>query len=237
MADLDVASLILASRIPYFLFLNTFYDISLTTSCLCIAFDTLTSALPFTFMRERSASHISTARVPNRNVIYDPVVSLLTTIAPAAVYAIIIYTSFVTWLPTHIIMYFDGVKSFDKAHNSVLPTVTAMFVPLGWAARTFMFSPSSTARPNLGDARASAFNPVTATFGQTLKYNVWGWRKGWKVLLRRIAVLATMVGVTTFLKVQGTVAGSESYGALGWAALWSAASVVVGLVLGWIGEF
>ena len=187
-------------------------------------------------MRGRAASHDPSAPVPNRNIVHDPIVTALTILVPAAIYSALIYASFATWLPVHIVTYFDGVRNLERAHAAQLPTIIASFFPLGWAARSFLFSPSTTASPGTAEAVRSAFNPVTATLTETVRYNFWGWTKGWKVLIQRVLVLASVTGVATWVKVWGSLEGSEAYGAFGWASLWSTATIVVGLVLGWIAE-
>lgn len=86
------------------------------------------------------------------------------------------------------------------------------------------------------DAKGRAFNPETGTLWETVVWTFWGWKEGTKVLICRSVVMATLVGVATYVKVWGTVDGAEPAGALGWAALWAVASLLQGPLLGWIGQ-
>ena len=232
-ADYDIASLTILSRLPFYYLLNSFYGITLRTTILCLCLDILGATLPVMLLRGRAAHHIPSAAVPNRAIVHDPAVALLTTLVPSAIYSVLVYASFATWLPVHMVKHFDGVHSLAAAHDAQVVTLLVSFFPLGWAARAFLFAPATTAQ---GERRKKSFNPVTASLGETVRYNLWAWRGGWKVLVRRVATLASMVGVATWIKVWGSLEGSEAYGAFGWAALWAGASVVVGLVLGWVGE-
>lgn len=154
----------------------------------------------------------------------------------SAVYAVAIGTSLRTWIPAFLVAYFEGVKTLEFAHNVQPVFLSIGFLPLGWAAETFLFSPSAAAITNLRDAKSEAFNPEVATFWETVKWNFWGWRKGTKVLISRSTVLAIMVGLSTYIKVWGTVDGAEQLGAMGWAGLWAGASLLQGPLLGWIGQ-
>jgi hypothetical protein len=237
--DYDMASLTLQTRLPFYYLLTTFYDISFLTSGLCLMFDVISAALPFYMLRRRIPAHDPDApagSVTNRSIIQDFPIFLLTTIFAASVYSVIVYTSFATWLPVYMVTHFDDVKSFKAAHAAQLPALVLTFFPIGWAARTFLFAPATGAQTNLGDIRAKAFNPETATLSEHVQHNFWGWSKGTKVLIQRAIVLATMVGLTTWIRVWKTIEGSEGWGAAGWAGLWAFASLVNGLALRWVGD-
>jgi hypothetical protein len=232
-----VAALILQSRLPYFYLLTSFYGISSLTSSVYLLVDVLSAALPFYLLRRRLPSHTTKAIAqPNQNIIRDWVIFLLTTVFSASIYSFFVFASFKTWLPVHIVTYFDNIQSVEAAHNAQLPTMLLTFFPLGWAARTFLFSPSTAARMNLGDMLATSFNPHTATLSDTVRYNFWGWSKGTKVTIKRSVILVAMVGLSTWLRVWKTVEGSESVGAAGWAGLWALASLVNGAAMRWVGN-
>jgi hypothetical protein len=236
-SDYDVAALTIQTRLPYFYLLTSFYGISALTSSIYLSLDVFSAALPFYLLRRRLPSHSATSTtLPNQNIIRDSVIFLLTTIFSASIYSAFIYTSFKTWLPVHIVTYFDNIQSLDAAHDAQLPTLLLTFFPLGWAARTFLFSPSTSARKNLGDMVASSFNPHTATLMDTIKHNLWNYSKGTKVVIKRSLILAAMVGLTTWLRVWKTIEGSEGVGAAGWAGLWAVASLVNGAALRWVGN-
>lgn len=55
-----------------------------------------------------------------------------------------------------------------------------------------------------------------------------------KVLVSRTAVLTAMIVANTLIQIVGTINGAELEGALGWAAVWVAGTVVNGAIFGWI---
>jgi hypothetical protein len=235
--DYDVAALTIQTRLPYFYLLTSFYGISALTSGIYLFLDVLSAALPFYLLRRRLPSHTAKGvSVPNQSILRDSIIFLYTTIFSALIYSTLIYTSFKTWLPVHIVTYFDNVKSLSAAHEAQFPLLLLTFFPLGWAARTFLFSPSTAARANLGDMVATSFNPHTATLSDTVKHNFWNFNKGTKVVIKRSLILSAMVGLTTWLRVWKTVEGSEGLGAAGWAGLWAVASLVNGAALRWVGN-
>jgi hypothetical protein len=237
MLDYDMAALTLQTQLPYYFLLTSFHGISLSTTSIYLLLDVFCASLPFFMMRRRLPAHSNAnMALPNHNIVLSWGIFLLTTIFSASIYSLFIYASFKTWLPVHMVTYFDNITSLHAAHDTQLLTLGLTFLPLGWAARTFLFSPSTVARMGLSDMVATAFNPHTATLSDTFKHNFWGWSKGTKVVIKRSVTLAVLVGVTTWLRVWKTVDGSEGLGAAGWAGLWSLASLVNGAALRWVGN-
>jgi len=233
-----MASLMTITHLPYYYFLTTFYGISLRTSSLYLVLDVLSATLPFYLLRRRLPAHAPRAKtaVQNKVIITDWVILLYTSTLGALVYSFFVYTSYLTWLPVHLVTYFDGIHSLEGAHNVQLPPLVLTLFPLGWAARTFLFSPSTAAQTSLADARKGAFNPATATLGSTVERNVWGWSKGTKVVIQRTATLAALAGLMTWIRVWKTLEGSDGVGAFGWASIFVAASMVNGAVMRWVGH-
>ncbi|KAF2403673.1 hypothetical protein EJ06DRAFT_450500, partial [Trichodelitschia bisporula] len=233
--DYDVAALIILTRLPYYFLLNTFYEVSLTTSALALTFDVVSAALPFTFLRKRHLEHVSSApksAVPNQGVINNKTIFGLTSLLSSSLYTIVLYASFRTWLPVFVATHFHDLPTLELAHSRGYVDLLPLFVPLGWAAFAFLFSPSAGAQNNLGDARAAAFNPATASMWDHIVHNAWGWEKGTRVLISRTVVIGILVGVGTWVRVWGTVEGAESLGALGWAALWAGAGALNAAAVG-----
>ncbi len=238
-ADIDLAALTILTHGPYFFFLTTFYDITPTTSLSCLAVDALALALPFRLLRPKAPAHNAaapTSAVPNKSIIQDASVKALNIVLAASIYGVAVYTSLTTWLPSFLIAHFDGLRSFDAAHTAFFPWLVLAAIPLGWSARLFLFDPSTAARPSLRDAKTAAFNPETATLGETFVHNIWGWSVRTKILLKRMAVLLVMQGANSWLRTFVTIEGAESAGAAGWAALWVAASAIVGTAYEWVGD-
>lgn len=101
----------------------------------------------------------------------------------------------------------------------------------------FLFRPTVAAsgKPALTRPKTSVrrFNAETATLGETFAYNLGLGETGWthraEVLAKRTSVLAACTIVNTFVRVYGTVEGSDVWGSLGYGALWAAAHMGVGL--------
>ncbi|MCJ1313207.1 hypothetical protein MMC25_006884 [Agyrium rufum] len=237
--SIDLASLTLLSHMPRLYLLTTFYGIRPSTMLASLAIDMLTTYVPFRLLRPIAATHKDNPpkdAVANRSVINDLPVRLFTTVLAACIYAVIVYGSFSSWLPIYLVTHFDGVRDISAAHSAALPFLIAAFVPVGFAAREFIFTPSTGARKDLGDIKKSAFNPVTANLVQTIQHNVWGYSKRTRTLIQRTATLAAVTGLYSWVEVYLTIDGAEGYGAAGWAAIWATAAVATGSVFWWVGD-
>ena len=124
----------------------------------------------------------------------------------------------------------------DVAHNSQLPVLALTFFPLGWTAKILLFAPATGAQTHMGDIRTESFNPATASLGDHLNFNLWGWSKGTKVMLKRTAVLSIGIFLATWIKTWKTLEGSELLGSAGWAAMWAATTLLNGALLRWVGD-
>jgi len=231
--------LTLLSHLPPLYLLTTFYSIRPSTVVTSLAIDLATTYIPFRLLRPLSATHNLHApkrSVANRSIINDLPVRALTTLLAAGIYGVAMYSSFYTWLPVHLVLHFDGLRDISAAHTAALPFLIASFLPVGYAAREFLFTPATGARLDLGDIRARAFNPATATLGETIRYNLWGYSKRTRVLIKRTATLIAVSGFNTWLQTYVTVEGAEGYGAAGWSAIWATAAALTGLVYLWVGD-
>lgn len=110
-------------------------------------------------------------------------------------------------------------------------------IVLGVATKSFVFTPSTATSDSLAEIRAKAWNPATATLGETVRRNLGfsGWSKRSKMVVRRTAVLMLVSGVNTFVQTYVTVEGVEAVGAAGYAGVWVAGAGITGLVLGLVG--
>ncbi|KAI9833046.1 MAG: hypothetical protein M1819_003879 [Sarea resinae] len=235
----DLASLTLLSHLPPLYLLTTFYSVRPATVVVSLAIDLLTTYVPFRLLRPLSPTHNSQApksAVPNRPIINDISVQAYTTLLAAAIYGLAFYSAFASWLPVYLVVHFEGIKDISAAHSAVLPFLVASFLPVGYAAREFIFTPAVGARADLGDARSRGFNPATATLLETLKYNVWGGSKGSKVVIQRTTALVLISGFNTWLQSYVTIEGVEAAGAAGWAGIWAAAGLLTGLTFWWVGD-
>lgn len=236
---MDLASLTLLSHLPHLYLLTTFYGIRPTTMISCLTIDILTTYIPFKLLRDLSATHRAEApkgSVSNRSVINDLSVRIYTTLLAAGIYGVVVFGSFGTWLPVYLVVHFDGLKDISAAHSAALPFLIISFLPIGYAAREFMFTPATGAKPDAHDRQMAAFNPVTATLGETVIYNVWGHSKRTRTLIQRTTILALITGLHTWLQTYVAIEGVEGYGAAGWSGVWALAAVVTGAAFWWVAD-
>ena len=92
------------------------------------------------------------------------------------------------------------------------------------------------AKKDSEDAKIEAFDPETATLGETVWFNVWGYSKRTRTLVLRTATVVVVGGFHTWLQTYVTVEGAEGYGAAGWASVWALAATVTGVVFLWVGD-
>ncbi|OCL08082.1 hypothetical protein AOQ84DRAFT_293849 [Glonium stellatum] len=235
--DLDITWLTLLTHAPVLYLLQTFYFISPTTALTNLAIDLASVALPTKLLRPRSALHNPNApksAVPNRNIIHSFQVILSTTLLGTAIYSVVLYTALKAGLLTFMVTHFD-LPTVAPAHSVSLIQLVAALFPVGWAVRGFLLAPSLGVQTHLGDAKASAFNPATASLAETLRHNVWGWSKQTKVLLTRTAVVAAMVAANTTVRVSA-LEGTDAVGALGYAGVWVLAGALSAVMFGWVGD-
>lgn len=79
------------------------------------------------------------------------------------------------------------------------------------------------------------FDAENASLADTIWYNVWGWSKKTKIVIRRTVLLMTIVGVNTFVQTFVTVEGVEAPGAVAYSGAWVVAAGICGGVLGFVG--
>ena len=224
---------------PPLYLLTTFYGIRRTTLFASLFIDVLTTYVPFSLLRPLSPTHDAEApkaAVSNRSVINDIPIRLYTTILAAGIYGVVVYGSFSTWLPVHLVIYFDGIRDISGAHSAALPFLIMSFLPVGYAAREFLFTPATGAKRDLEDIKNLSFNPVTATLSETVQYNVWGHSKRTRTLIKRTATLVAVSGLNTWVQIYFTIEGTEGYGAAGWAGVWATAAALTGVLFWWVGD-
>ncbi|KAL9028519.1 MAG: hypothetical protein Q9196_003127 [Gyalolechia fulgens] len=235
----DLACLTVLSHMPYLYLLTTFYTVRPTTMWAGIVIDVVSTYLPFTLFRDSSPIHQSDAPkslVANKSILNDLSVQICTSVLAAAVYGLVVYGSFHGWLPAFLIVHFEGLRDLSGAYTADLHLVTAGFIVSGYAAQSFLFMPALGARPDAHDLKMAEFDPETATLGQTVWYNVWGYSKRSRTLIKRTATLAIASAMQTGIRTYLTIEGVELAGAAGWAAMWAAAAVLVGGVFWWVGD-
>ncbi len=224
---------------PHLYLLTTFYGIRPTTMIMCLTIDVITTYLPFQLLREVSPTHATEAPkglVSNRSVINDFSVRLYTTLLAAGIYGVIVFGSFGTWLPVYLVTHFDGIRDISAAHSAALPFLIMSFLPIGYAAREFLFTAATGARPDAYDKELALFNPATATLAETITYNLLGYSKRTRTLMKRTATVAITGGLHTWLQTYVAIEGVEGLGAAGWSIVWAIAAALTGAAYWWVGD-
>ena len=172
-------------------------------------------------------------------------VLVLVTIFGAAIYAVTLYTSAFTWLPVYMVTHFENLRALHDSREEDLMLQVLLAVPAGLATTRFLFVPAVAASNKLlqaFDAVAAPpkFDSESATLSQTVAYNLGfgadGFSARTKVLAKRTIVLVLCSYINTFVRVFGTIEGSELVGSLGWSGMWAVAGLLTGLAYGWVAE-
>lgn len=235
-----MAAIMLLSHLPTFNLLSTFYGIRPTTILASFAITLLSTTLPFHLLRRTNPVHnprtAPQGSISNRAILTDKPTTIYTILAAASIYTVLLYISFATWLPVHLVSYFDGIRDLRYAHSGAagLPLLLFNLLPAGYAARDFLFvSSTGTSQP------LNSQHPKKVARGGYLITSVY--RRTWgqlsvktRTLTSRTLVLASMVMLNTIVQVAGTIEGAEVGGAAGWGAIWSLATLFIGLTFHWI---
>ena len=218
--------------------LGAFYDIHPMTVISTLLINILTTYIPFRILRPLSPEHAvsssshKSAAVANQAIVTDFSIQASTTFLAAAIYSVVLYTSYVTYLPKHLATHFIDLPSISAAHSATPITLLPLTLVLGLAAKTFIFTPAAAAAPSRAEAKKAPFDPATASLGQTFWYNVWGYGVRSKVAIKRTLVAALVSGLNTFVQTLVTVRGVEPSGAVAYSAVWTVAAGITGAVLG-----
>ncbi|KAL1857944.1 hypothetical protein Plec18167_001652 [Paecilomyces lecythidis] len=236
----DVAFFTLITHLPTFSLLSSFYGVRPTTTLTSLAITLVSNTIPFILLRgTRWVHNLNEApvhAVSNRAILQDTPTTIYTSVAASAIYAVFLYTSFSTWLPAFLVVHFEDIPDIRTAHAGPagLPVLFLSLIPLGYAARDFLFV-SSTGWTDAPDA-AKTDAVVEGEFLISQLY-----RKTWgsffpktKILISRTVLLAAVVLLNTIIQAAGTVKGIDVEGAAGWGAIWAAATVAIGATFGWI---
>lgn len=235
----DMASFYAISHLPIFSLLSSFYAVRPTTMLLWYTSSVVCPSLPIIFMRSFTSVHNRSRAlpgiVPNRSILQDRLTSIYTTLVPSAVFSLVLYISYRTWLPAYLVVHFEGIPSITAVHAgpATLPTLFATFLLPGWLVRDFLFV-SSTGAP--ADTKPQ---PSAGRQGEYLITTVY--RRTWgvlstktKVLVKRTVLLAVAAAADSAIQIPVTVKGADYDGAAGWGAVWSFAILIIGLTYGWI---
>ncbi|KXH39723.1 hypothetical protein CSIM01_07743 [Colletotrichum simmondsii] len=231
----DLAALNLLAHGPPVYLIATFYNISTATAISALGIEMLSTFLPFQLLRPLSGAHAGAKNVANREILTDIPIQIYTTILSAAIYSLTLFTAYKTYLPTTLVVYFQGLPSLAPAYTTNFLATLPVTVAFGAAAKSFIFTPFVATGETSEDEKLAEFEPATATLGETLAWNIWGYTTRAKVVILRTVVAMIVTGVNTYLQTFMTVNGVESYGATAYSGAWVAAAFFTGIGLAFVG--
>ncbi|KAJ0286496.1 hypothetical protein CBS470a_005882 [Colletotrichum nupharicola] len=205
------------------------------TAISALGIEMLSTFVPFQLLRPLSGAHAGAKNVANRELLSDVSITIFTTVLAAATYSATLFVSYKTYLPTALVMYFKGLPTLEPAYGSNFVATLPVTLAFGIAAKTYIFTPFVATGKTTEDGKLEEFDPATATLGETLAWNLWGYTTRAKVVIFRTTVAMILTGVNTYLQTFMTVNGVESYGAALYAGAWVAAAFLTGVGLGFVG--
>ncbi|KAI9929091.1 hypothetical protein MW887_001495 [Aspergillus wentii] len=176
--------------------------------------------------------------VSNRSILDDRATTIYTTVAATSIFAVVLYSSYATWLPAWLVVHFENIPDISVAHAGPagLPVLFLTLLPAGWAARDYLFV-SSTGAANIPETKPEE-SPADR-HGEYLACAIY--RRTWgslsrksRVLLSRTFNLASLVHLNTIVQVAGTMQGVDFVGASRLGLMWAAAILITGATFGWI---
>ncbi|KAJ5795557.1 uncharacterized protein N7518_004097 [Penicillium psychrosexuale] len=233
----DVASFLFLTHLPTYSLLSFFYGIRPTSTLIAYGVTIVSTALPFALLRRPSSVHnlsqTPTDAVANRNILQDKTTTIFTTLLATSIFSVVLYASYATWLPTQLVIHFEGLPDISAAHAGPagLPVLFLTLIPAGWAARDFLFVSSTGYSTTTGSANCCEGEYLVAAICR----NTWGkLTTKTRVLVSRSIVLALAVLLNTIVQVAGTISDVSIEGAATWGAVWSFAILIAGATFGWI---
>ncbi|TPX19751.1 hypothetical protein DIZ76_017543 [Coccidioides immitis] len=231
----DVANFIGLINFPTYILLYAFYGLRPTTILTVAAITILSTTAPFLYFRRTNVIHTDCTAY-DRPILTDRPTAVYTTFVATAIYTVILYISFATWLPSFLVTFFEGLPSVQAAHEGakgLIPMFLSL-LPAGSAVRDFLFV-SSIGQPHAEDSGPAYEERDGELFVTSLYRRFWVTLSAKrKTLIARTALLATIILANTVVQLVGTISGVEMKGAMGWAMIWMAATVANGLMYGWI---
>lgn len=220
--------------------LATFYAVQAKTAVWALAVDVLSAAVPFALLRPLSRLHRPSAKRASdagagAGDAVDPALQLLTAGLSTGVYSVTLVLSLRLVLPRVLVLYFARLPTVAPAYAASYASVLPMTAVLGAAASLFIFAPLAATGRAAEDEQLDRFDAATATLGETLRWNAWGYTARTKVAIARTAAVASATAVNTYLACTMTVRGVEATGAAAYAAVWVLAALATGLGLALVG--
>ncbi|KAK4106880.1 hypothetical protein N658DRAFT_33914 [Parathielavia hyrcaniae] len=237
----DLAALALLAHGPATYLISVFYGIRALTAGAYLGVDVLSAFLPFLLLRRLSGAHAAAPGIPNRDIVADRGIQVLTSLHATLVYSTTLFLASRYLLPSTLVLHFQGIPTILPAAEAPFlgfgcPTTQLLSLLLGLAARTLIFTPLVATPRTLEDQKMNEFDPVHATLQQTVAWNLWGFTTRTKVSLTRTAVAMFFTAVGTYLDTTLVIRGVEPYGVAVYASVWVVGALVTGLTLRYVGS-
>ncbi|RAL59732.1 hypothetical protein DID88_000364 [Monilinia fructigena] len=224
----DLAALSLLSHGPPLYLLRTFYEVGSKTVLSSLLIDTLTTYIPFRLLRPLSAAHADSPSTPNRDITSDLPVQIITTLLAASIYSVTLYGSYMTFLPYFLATYFEGIPSLAAAYSATPTSLLPATLLLG-LANTLIHLHTSHSHQALR-LQSPTIRSRNCYIGRNYPvYNLWGWSKKTKIVIKRTATLMIVTGINTFVQTYLTVEGVEALGAVAYSGVWVVAAGICGV--------
>lgn len=215
--------------------MTAFYNLSPKTALAGLAVDVAASFGPFLLLRSLSDAHKAASSTPNREIILDRSILLLSTLLASFIYNVSLFLSYKVFLRPALVLYFEGIHTIEPSQNSLVILGTLTFAS-GIAARSFIFTPLTATGRTEEDDKHAQFDAIDATLWETFWWNVWGYTTQTKVGIVRTLAVVAVTGINTYVQCALTISGVDSQGALAYGTVWAVAAFLAGLGLGFTGE-
>ena len=250
--DAAIAPFVALLHLPQIYLLNAFYQVPFSSLLLELISNFSSTALAFSIYRRPDTQKASRqVTVVDETLRTDLVLAISSALFSTALYALPLLFSLYTWLPTHLAVHWDGLRSLESAHDASLFKLFRHMVGVGWCT---IFLLLGYTRSSFGNEAVKGappphpkdFDPITATLGEHVTHNLEAflfWRQAkpaGRALLKHSAFLALCITVDAAFQSCATIEGCETSGIgwltgpLPWGALWGVGMLASGLGVGWM---
>ena len=124
----------------------------------------MSATLPYVLLRPLASYNNPPASAPaSTQLSTSGTLKIYVTTFLTVLYAVTIYTSIQTFLPSYLISKFD-VRTLEPAYAASLPVLVTAAIPLGNAAKDFLYVPSTYLAKAGGDA--VEFDPINSSLAE-----------------------------------------------------------------------
>ena len=249
-----IAAFLALLRLPQMYFLNAFYDVAFFPLLAELVTHFSAAYLAFSIYR-RPAVYIPVrdSGVIDRNMRADSIFQITCALYSTSLYALVVLASIYTWLPVHLIIHWDALKTLENVHQAGVLSMFQHLIGMGWCTIYLLLDyvpvaldKGAQSKATLAAYEAEPFDPSAATLWETVKYNIdnllfWQHAKpSGKAILKHTLFLAACLTIDSAFQSCATIEGCEIAslnwitGPLPWGALWGLGMLFSGVSLGWV---